>query len=115
MSNVQVMTREEEVLDNFMSNIWRLSIDELKQARSAIDNQLNLHTQSNLSTIKKQLRPGMKCKVNHAKALGKVFIITKVNKTRVRAAIEGSPVLNSITGGSYGNFSIPISLLEIIG
>lgn len=115
MSNVQVMTREEEVLENFMSNIWRLSIDELKQARSAIDNQLSLHTHSNLSNIKKQLRPGIRCKVNHPKASGKVFIITKVNRTKVKASVEGSTVMNSITGGSYGNWTIPISMLEIIG
>lgn len=70
---------------------------------------------SKLASIKQQLRPGMRCKVNHAKASGKVFIITKVNKTRVRAAIEGSPVLNSITNSIYGNYNIPISLLEIIG
>ena len=104
-----------EVISNLASNVWRLSTDELKQARQIIDAQLGILRQKNENYIKQQLRPGMKCKVNHAKALGKVFIITKVNKTRVRAAIEGSPALNSITGGSYGNFSIPISLLEIIG
>lgn len=104
-----------EVISNLASNVWRLTTDELKQAREIIDAQLETLRQKNQNTLKVQLRPGVRCKVNHPKALGKVFIVTKVNRTRVKASLEGSTVTNSFTGGSYGNWTIPISMLEIIG
>lgn len=95
-------------LNKIMSSVWCLSEHELKEVRETIDDLLSKIQRKNQSNIRTQLRPGVRCKVNHPKGLGKVFVITKVNRTRVKAYVEGSP-------GLYGNYTIPISLLEIIG
>lgn len=97
-----------EIVSHLASNVYHLTTDELKQAKSIINAQLEILRQRNELTIKAKLRPGLKCKVDHPKAFGKVFIITKVNRTKVKCQLEGSQNWNS-------QWNIPISMLEIIG
>lgn len=98
-----------EIVSHLASNVYHLTTDELKQAKAIIDAQLEILRQKNELTIKAKLRPGLKCKVDHPKALGKVFIITKVNRTKVKCQLE------RLTQYWNSQWNIPISMLEIIG
>jgi len=84
--------------------IGELSYDELAILRSIVNSRIEFKQHDKMLTIKNKLRPGMPCKVNHARVAGKKFTVKKVNRTKAVLTMEGTK----------GNWTVPISLIEII-
>ena len=77
----------------------KLSLQELKDLRNQINNEIGLRAQE----TKQSLKPGMVVTVNHPRLVGFVGQIVKVNRTRSR-----------INFGAKGTFNVPMTMIELV-
>jgi len=95
-----------ETIQNIKGQLATMSTEELKSLKSAIVSQLNYRFGNELHEAKKNLYVGAICEVDHPKAYGKQFRVTKINPKNVKCAEVGNP-------GMVWN--ITASMLKVIG
>ena len=77
----------------------KMSLKELKDWRTRINNEIELRAHD----TKQSLKPGMALTVNHPKVQGFLGKIVKVNRTRTR-----------VDFGAKGTFNVPMTMIELV-
>ena len=95
-----------ETIQKIKGQLAAMSTEELKSLESAIVSQLNYRFGNELTEAKRNLYIGAICEVDHPKAYGKQFRVTKINPKNVKCAEVGNP-------GMVWN--ITASMLKVIG
>ena len=76
-----------ETIQNIKGQLATMSTEELKSLKSAIVSQLNYRFGNELHEAKRNLYIGAICEVDHPKAYGKQFRVTKINPKNVKARL----------------------------
>ena len=85
-------------------NLSSLSIDELKELRSQIANELNYRTELVMLQNKRSIQVGNQVTVNHPKTSGKVFRVTSMRRTKASVECVSNP---------REKYSLPISMMVL--
>lgn len=85
-------------------DLEELTYEELKSLHLIIASELNERREEKRWNLKKTLRVGMACRINHPKACGLQVIVDKVNQVKAK-------VHDPLTGSRY---DVSITLLEPI-